>query len=79
MAVSGADQAKLVRIHAEALFELEATLVGLARVLARQHVPGLWLGPKTAFVPGAVVSKLIVWRQPGMGLAIALFHRYVTS
>ena len=73
MRVAAADQAELVGVRAELLLELQAVLERRAGVLELEHL--LLLGDaavEVALVPDLEVGELVVRREEGMGLAVAL-------
>ena len=73
MGVGRADHAELVGIDAELAFELEAVLQRRARILELEHLRRLHLAQvEIALVPALEIGELVVRRQEGMGLAVAL-------
>ncbi len=71
--VGAADQAELVRIHAELRLELEAVLERGAGIFEFEHLLFLrGADVEIAFVPRLVVGELVVRREEGMRLAVAL-------
>ena len=71
--VGAADQAELVGIDAELLFQLQTILQRRAGVLEFQHFRLLQLGQiQVALVPTFEVGEFIVGRQEGVRLAVAL-------
>ena len=63
----------LYGIDAELGLELEAVLQRRARIFELQHLGRLGLGQvEIALVPALEIGELVVGRQEGMGLAVAL-------
>ena len=81
MRVGRADHAELVGIDAQLLLELEAVLERRARVFELQHLGLLELGQvEIALVPALEIGELVVGRQEGVGLAVALdLRRFVEA
>ena len=73
VAVGRADEAELVRVHAELLLELHADPQRRASVLVLEHLVRLELAEvQVALVPDLVVGELVVRRQERVGLAVSL-------
>ena len=73
MGVGRADHAELVGIDAEFALELEAELQRRARIFELEHLRLLQLAQvEVALVPPLEIGELVVGRQEGMGLAVAL-------
>ncbi len=73
MRVAAADEAKLVRIHAEHRFKLETVLQRRARILELKHVLRLCdTAVEVALVPDFKIGELVIGRQVRMRLAGAL-------
>ena len=73
VAVGRADHAELVGIDAELRFELEAGLQRGTRIFALQHLGLLRFAEvEVALVPQLVAGELVVGREVGMRLAVAL-------
>ena len=76
MRVGAPGQAELERVHAQGLLQHQAALEARAEVFARQHLGRvLDRHVKIAPVPLFVVGELVIGRQAGMRLAIALHLR----
>lgn len=74
MRVGGAHQGELVGIDAELLFQLETIAERRERILVLQHLRLFCLAHiQVAFIPPLVISKFVIWRKKGMGLAITFY------
>src|SRR4029079_6093799 len=73
MGIAAADETELVRVDAEGLPELEAVLQGRPYILELQHLAGLGdAAIEIAEIPSLKIGKLVVGRQEGMRLTVAL-------
>ena len=81
MRVGRADHAELVGIDAELRLELQAVLQRRARILELQHLRLLgYAQVEVALVPALEIGELVVGREEGMGLAVALdLRRFVEA
>ena len=74
--VGAADEAELVGVRAELLLELEAVLQRRAGIFEFEHLLRLrHAAVEVALVPDLVVGELVVRREEGMRLAVALHLR----